>query len=117
MYWQDGSIYKGNWMRGIQNGLGLMCFANGIKKAGLFKDNVLVELLEDANQIGAMEQDGGGKLPRQFKDELKEYFGLGNRAENNEQYLKKKLQAAAKEDKVEPNTLLQMQELAQAPWL
>ena len=47
MTWADGSIYKGSWQNGIQNGLGLMIFANGTKKAGIFKENVLVELLAD----------------------------------------------------------------------
>lgn len=45
MYWADGSIYRGSWERGIQNGLGIMIFANGTRKAGVFRDNVLVELL------------------------------------------------------------------------
>lgn len=59
MYWQDGSIYKGSWQRGIQNGLGLMCFSNGIKKAGFFKDNVLVDLLTDMKQLYEMEKESG----------------------------------------------------------
>ena len=45
MYWADGSIYRGQWDRGIQNGLGVMIFANGTRKAGIFRENVLVELL------------------------------------------------------------------------
>ena len=47
MYWADGSIYRGLWDRGIQNGLGIMIFSNGTRKAGIFRDNVLVELLTD----------------------------------------------------------------------
>lgn len=45
MYWADGSIYRGQWDGGIQNGLGIMIFSNGTRKAGTFRDNVLVELL------------------------------------------------------------------------
>ena len=45
MYWADGSIYRGFWDRGIQNGLGIMIFANGTRKAGIFRENVLIELL------------------------------------------------------------------------
>lgn len=51
MNWADGSQYKGYWEKGVQNGLGMMIFANGVKKAGTFKDNVLVELLPDEQQL------------------------------------------------------------------
>lgn len=40
MYWADESIYRGFWEKGVQNGLGLMIFANGLRKAGFFKDNI-----------------------------------------------------------------------------
>ena len=39
-----------------------------------------------------------------------------NPKENNEQYLKKVLKEPKGEDKVEPNTLLEMQDIANAPW-
>jgi hypothetical protein len=39
MYWTDGSIYKGYWLHGVENGLGLMIFPDGIKRAGLFELN------------------------------------------------------------------------------
>ena len=45
MTWADGSLYKGTWVNGIQEGLGVMQFVNGTTKAGVFKENVLVELL------------------------------------------------------------------------
>lgn len=32
-----------------------MIFANGVRKAGIFKDNVLVELFEDKDKIGEIE--------------------------------------------------------------
>lgn len=51
MTWADGSVFKGSWDNGIQNGLGLMIFANGSKKAGFFKDNVLTELLTDIKAV------------------------------------------------------------------
>jgi len=47
MTWADGSQYKGYWENGVQNGLGIMIFANGVRKAGTFKDNVLVEILPE----------------------------------------------------------------------
>ena len=52
MTWADGSVYKGCWQNAIQSGLGLMTFANGVRKAGIFKDNVLVELISDISCIG-----------------------------------------------------------------
>ena len=44
-------MFKGTWDNGVQNGIGLMVFANGSKKAGFFKDNVLTELLTDLAMI------------------------------------------------------------------
>ena len=44
MYWGDGSYYKGEWVRGIQHGEGMLFLpGQGVKK-GKFKDNVLVEI-------------------------------------------------------------------------
>lgn len=37
MTWSDGSVFKGCWVNGVQDGLGLMIFANGVMKAGIFK--------------------------------------------------------------------------------
>jgi len=36
MTWADGSVFKGTWEKGIQNGLGIMIFTDGTKKAGFF---------------------------------------------------------------------------------
>jgi hypothetical protein len=55
MIWGDGSVYKGTWENGVQNGLGLMVFNNGLKKAGTFKDNVLMELLTKKDTIKEFE--------------------------------------------------------------
>jgi hypothetical protein len=83
MYWSDGSIYRGTWHKGIQNGLGIMIFSNGVRKAGIFKDNVLVELLVDKLRIEEIEAQTGVQFPQSFKQELKEYIGLMNPTENN----------------------------------
>lgn len=40
MYWADGSIYRGFWEKGVQSGLGLMIFKDGLRKAGFFEDNI-----------------------------------------------------------------------------
>jgi antitoxin component YwqK of YwqJK toxin-antitoxin module len=47
MYWVDGSVYKGFWTNGVQNGLGIMYFPDGQSKAGVFQDNALAEILYD----------------------------------------------------------------------
>lgn len=36
MTWADSSTYIGLWKDGIQNGIGIMIFSNGVKKAGIF---------------------------------------------------------------------------------
>lgn len=51
MMWGDGSVYRGTWDNGVQNGIGLMTFNNGLQKAGVFKDNVLMELLTKKETI------------------------------------------------------------------
>lgn len=55
MTWGDGSVYKGTWVNGIQEGIGIMIFANGVKKAGVFKENVLIELITDKQAIKMQE--------------------------------------------------------------
>lgn len=70
MTWGDGSVYKGTWHGGVQNGLGVMVFANGLKKAGTFKDNVLMELLTNEEMIKTHEQELKQTLPETFKKEL-----------------------------------------------
>jgi hypothetical protein len=46
MRWVDGSIYKGYWYNGIQNGLGVMIFPDGFKKVGFFELNIYKSNLE-----------------------------------------------------------------------
>jgi len=36
MTWTDGSIYEGDWQKGIQHGYGIMTFPNGDDKEGYF---------------------------------------------------------------------------------
>ena len=40
MQWADGTKYHGYWKEGLQEGVGLMIFKDGTKKAGLFSGNV-----------------------------------------------------------------------------
>lgn len=66
-----------------------MIFANGIRKAGIFKDNVLIELLTEEATVEECEQKEEKGFPETFKAELKEYIGLLNPKENNQEYLNK----------------------------
>lgn len=43
MYWNDGSIYKGQWKDGQQEGEGILYMADGRIKEGLFQNNRFVE--------------------------------------------------------------------------
>ena len=40
MTWTDGSLYLGEWRRGIQHGIGRMEFPDGSVKMGYFKNNI-----------------------------------------------------------------------------
>ena len=40
MLWTDGSMYEGEWVNGIQHGLGRMVFPDGQQKEGFFENNV-----------------------------------------------------------------------------
>ena len=47
-----------------------MIFSNGTKKAGIFKENVLIELLSDSNSIKTQEVELNMEFPTDFKQEL-----------------------------------------------
>lgn len=40
MCWTDGSVYKGEWKKGIQNGRGVMTMPDGRIKDGIFEANI-----------------------------------------------------------------------------
>jgi len=43
MEWTDGSLYRGEWVNGVQHGKGEMRFADGTVKSGLFENNVFID--------------------------------------------------------------------------
>lgn len=47
MYWGDSSYYKGEWRKSIQHGEGVLFIPGQGTKKGIFKDNVLVEIIEE----------------------------------------------------------------------
>ena len=38
MIWEDGTVYKGTWENGLQNGIGIVELPNRQKIAGKFQD-------------------------------------------------------------------------------
>ena len=46
MRWTDESSYMGIWANGIQHGVGVMVFPDGVKRAGTFEENVFIESLK-----------------------------------------------------------------------
>jgi hypothetical protein len=51
MYWTDGSIFKGHWVRGVQHGVGIMVFPDGKKRAGFFDNNLFQIALKTRDQL------------------------------------------------------------------
>jgi hypothetical protein len=51
MKWTDESIYMGIWDQGIQHGVGVMIFPDGVRRAGIFEENVFKESLKRPDQI------------------------------------------------------------------
>jgi hypothetical protein len=52
MLWTDGSMYEGEWILGIQHGLGRMVFPDGSSKEGYFENNVFkYSLMNGSSQL------------------------------------------------------------------
>jgi hypothetical protein len=49
MIWTDGSMYEGEWIGGIQHGLGRMIFTDGTQKEGYFENNVFKYAIGEVN--------------------------------------------------------------------
>ena len=55
MTWTDGSKYIGHWVRGVQHGVGIMVFQDGVKRAGFFENNIFMLPLTEIEQIKDLE--------------------------------------------------------------
>lgn len=75
MYWSDGSIYRGFWSEGVQSGLGLMIFKDGMRKAGFFENNVYKKPLSKIGEFEQFEKRSKETVPEAFRQEIKEYVG------------------------------------------
>lgn len=62
MRWTDGSVYKGEWVNGVQHGKGEMRFSDGTTKKGLFENNVFLDEIiqeEEKENEESLLVDGG----------------------------------------------------------
>lgn len=57
MKWTDGSQYMGHWECGVQHGIGVMTFPDGVKRAGFFENNMFVITLKTREQMKELEND------------------------------------------------------------
>ena len=57
MRWTDGSTYMGTWKRGIQEGVGIMIFPDGARRAGIFEMNVFKATLKTPEQLEPFKED------------------------------------------------------------
>ena len=87
MNWTDGSIYKGDWVNGVQHGRGVMKFADGTVKNGLFENNVFIEevIEEAANEESSMMVDSRDPDYEQKRDALNYASGAPPEMEEEEE--------------------------------
>ena len=75
MRWTDGSQYMGHWERGVQHGIGVMTFPDGIKRAGFFENNMFVIPLKKREQMAQLEPD----MPVDILNDLLAYLDARER--------------------------------------
>ena len=67
MLWTDGSMYEGEWVGGIQHGLGRMIFPNGTQKEGYFENNVFRYAITGQNSTSSIKGPGSSILNNQMR--------------------------------------------------
>ena len=75
MEWTDLSKFKGHWIKGVQEGIGIMIFPDGTKRAGFFNKNVYSLPLKSRDQIRDIEND----MPEEILQELLDYLQERNK--------------------------------------
>jgi hypothetical protein len=117
MYWADGSIYRGFWENGVQSGLGLMIFKDGLRKAGFFEDNIYKKPLRNMEEYEEYDNKKK-KVPEAFRQEIKEYVGLqqDDNDDNDDMYIGQAFNTMENEDLMATNQFENMQEMANAPF-
>ena len=56
MYWSDGLVYKGNWDKGMQHGLGRLELPDDRVKEGIFKNNKYIGPQRQRDSLNRTEQ-------------------------------------------------------------
>ncbi len=67
-----------------------MKFASGLKKAGSFKDNVMLEIITE-EAVEDYEKTTKKRLPKEFKQLISEYIEEINPTDDNSPYIDKEL--------------------------
>jgi hypothetical protein len=79
--------------------------ANGVHKAGTFKDNVLVKHIEDPEEIEKLWDKSQGSIPEDFHRQLTSFVDSLNPKEDQRPFLKKVLKNNQQEDVTLKNKL------------
>ena len=67
MYWSDGSISRGFWDQGVQDGLGIMIFKDGMRKAGFFRANIYESPLLSIDELEEFQKSKNARFPESFR--------------------------------------------------
>ena len=67
MFWIDGSIYRGFWENGLQDGVGIMIFKDGTRKAGFFNKNIYQAPLLLIDELEDYLKQNSSKCPESFR--------------------------------------------------
>lgn len=70
MKWTDQSQFRGHWVKGVQQGIGIMIFPDGSKRAGFFDNNVYQLPLKSKSQLQELQHE----MPEEILEELLAYL-------------------------------------------
>jgi hypothetical protein len=78
MRWTDGSVYRGSWDKGVQHGIGIMAFPNGMKRIGFFEQNEFERPLSGIGEydgwLDSVDPETAAAMPHEFREEARAYF-------------------------------------------
>lgn len=107
MFWTDGSIYRGFWRDGTQDGIGMMIFKDGMRKAGFFSSNVYKSPLLKIDSFLEWEQ-ANHKIPEAFRQEIKDYLGQLNDTDDYNDFIGQEFAQQEMEDLTANNAFKDM---------
>lgn len=77
MKWTDGSYYMGMWEKGIQQGLGIMIFSDGAKRAGKFEQNIFKETIKTKTELNSVRNKLSEECVREIEAYIEKRAKLG----------------------------------------